>query len=73
MNTELKKMVFRVYEIEHDGDLADAITELHKYGAEKISVVSIDFEDTESVKFEIMVPEHKAKDFILDVRTQMCV
>jgi len=73
MNTELKKMEFRVYEIEHNDDLEDAISELRSYGAEKITVVSTDFDESESARFEVLVPEHKAKDFIIDVRTQMCV
>jgi methylmalonyl-CoA mutase cobalamin-binding subunit len=73
MITELKKMEFRVYEIEHNDDLEDAISELRSYGAEKITVVSTDFDESESARFEVLVPEHKAKDFIIDVRTQMCV
>jgi methylmalonyl-CoA mutase cobalamin-binding subunit len=73
MNTELTKMEFRVYEIEHSEDLSDAISELQRYGAEKITVVSTDFDESESAKFEVFVPENKVKEFILDVRTQMCV
>ena len=73
MNTGLNKLEFRVYEIEHNDDLEDAISELRSYGAENVSILSIDFEDTESVKFEVMVPESKIKEFIIDVRMQMCV
>jgi pyridoxal/pyridoxine/pyridoxamine kinase len=73
MNTELKKMEFRVYEIETSDDLDDAISDLQKYGAEKITVISTDFDNSESARFEVFVPEHKAKEFIVDVRTQMCV
>lgn len=73
MNTQMKKMEFRVYEIEHDDDLGDAISELQRYGAESVNILSIDFEDTESVKFEVIVPESKIQGFIVDVKTQMCV
>lgn len=73
MNTQMKKMEFRVYEIEHDDDLGDAISELRRYGAESVNILSIDYEDTESVKFEVIVPESKIQGFIVDVKTQMCV
>jgi hypothetical protein len=73
VNTEIKKLKFRVYEIENSDDLGDAINELLSYGAEIVNVLSIDLDNSESAMFEVMVPETKIQGFIVDVRMQMCV
>jgi hypothetical protein len=73
MNTEMKKLKFRVYEIENSDDLGDAVSELHSYGAESVNILSTDLDNSESAMFEVMVPESKIQGFIVDVRMQMCV
>ncbi len=73
MNTEMKKLKFRVYEIENSDDLGEAINELLSQGAESVNILSIDLDNSESAMFEVMVPEFKIQGFIVDVRMQMCV
>lgn len=43
MEKKLRKV--RVYEIEHDGDLQDAVSEIVKCGAEEVKVVGSNFDE----------------------------
>jgi hypothetical protein len=70
--SNLSKVKFRIYEIEHNGDIDDVINELSSYGAVKVEVLSTDY-NTESAVFEATVPDDKLKSFIVDVRTKACV
>lgn len=68
----LSKVKFRIYEIEHSGDIYDVIDDLSSFGAVKVEVLSSDY-NTESAVFEATVPEDKLKSFIIDVRAKCCV
>jgi hypothetical protein len=47
--SEAKTRRLRVYEIEHDGDLDFAVSEIVKCGATQVSVVSSDFDSEDAV------------------------
>lgn len=48
---------FRVYEVEHQGDEAEALHDLRKAGCDNIEVLSRDFEGEESIAVAVDLPE----------------
>lgn len=70
--SNLSKVKFRIYEIEHNDDIDDVINELSSFGAVKVEVLSTDY-NSESAIFESTVPDDKLKSFIVDVKTKVCV
>jgi len=47
--SEARTRRIRVYEIEHDGDLDNAVYEIGKCGASQVEVVSSDFDSEDAV------------------------
>jgi hypothetical protein len=47
--SEARTRRIRVYEIEHDGDLQNAVYEIRRCGASQIEVVSSDFDSEDAI------------------------
>jgi hypothetical protein len=60
------KLRFKVYEIEHDGDLENATDEVEECGAENIEVEDTDFENSESAT--LVVEVKNVKEFKRKIR-----
>jgi hypothetical protein len=56
MTTSIKKR-FRVYEVEHQGDEQEAISELLRVGCVSVKVIERDYNGEESIAVECVVPE----------------
>lgn len=47
---------FRVYEIEHNGDVDASVEDLRKAGCTNVRVLTTDFEESESMVVECTMP-----------------
>jgi hypothetical protein len=58
----LKRRI-RVYEIEHDGDLDNAVSDLSLCGAANIEVIECDFDGEESALLRFEIEEENLSEF----------
>lgn len=51
------KRRFRLYEIEHQGDESQAVSDLQRAGCTDVRVIARDYDGEESIAVEAVIPE----------------
>jgi hypothetical protein len=66
-----KQYRFRIHEVEHESDAAEALNELDKAGCTRVTIIARDYE-AECILVEATLPEGWTLD-ALEKQTELCL